>query len=748
MEFTTTRRVFGKIVVGGSVLLGLRHLFAPRRGVAQTFGHTGSTSPPDRSPAPHHALVVIGSGFGGTMTALSVAREFDRRGKGESVLILERGTWWTTPVETVQDREVKTYDFLQKRDQPVQFWSSADDGKGLRDLVLRCIRSPLNRGGFLGTILGWFGLRPPNQVGLYDLTVFRKPDGTKAGVTVARAAGVGGGSLVYLNVTIRPPRAVFDDDRWPLSWSYAHTPSPAVDSADAYYDLARDAIGKGVLSALDNRDRVQENRRAKPVNTGLSNVATRSPLLDPHWQILPDPDNARRGLKRLHPRPSSHQPPPTDPHSDSNDPRNDLWITRARVFQTAASAVTEEYGTVDSSINDIDVSVAYNPGDFPKNYCERQGRCMLGCLPGARQTLNKQLMRAIFGAPPPGELTTDTPADFPAGRITLEALAEVDVIRARPEGGYEITYRNPTKPFDGLRRVSADRIIVAAGTIGTNEIMLRSKERGTLPNLSDKVGWGFSTNGDYIAFLEKTTRYVNLTRGPMTTSFAHFAKGDRRAFHTVEDNGIPRVLTTLVGRGVEALQALGSGDLEKIAGLVAAKLKEEPAEALSHVPSGEDLTARMICVNAMGCEQAVGRFTRERDILGGTDLRLERTDGEFHEDPIYREIKATLARLARMLTDDPSGKFVNPFEEIDMVGCSHPLGGCRMATSSEGGVVDEWGRVFSTDVHGHDRAFHKGLYIADGSIMPTALGVNPSLTIAALALRIADHIVSELRAET
>ena len=63
--------------------------------------------------------------------------------------------------------------------------------------------------------------------------------------------------------------------------------------------------------------------------------------------------------------------------------------------------------------------------------------------------------------------------------------------------------------------VTADMVIVSAGCLGTNEIMLRSKERGTLPNLSDQVGVGFSTNGDYLAFLEKTRERASLVRGPV-----------------------------------------------------------------------------------------------------------------------------------------------------------------------------------------------------------------------------------------
>jgi cholesterol oxidase len=70
-----------------------------------------------------------------------------------------------------------------------------------------------------------------------------------------------------------------------------------------------------------------------------------------------------------------------------------------------------------------------------------------------------------------------------------------------------------------------------------------------------------------------------------------------------------------------------------------------------------------------------------------------------------------------------------------------------MAEDTEHGVVDEYGRVFDKrkrDNENQKQRFYEGLYIADGAIVPTALGVNPSLTISALALRIADKIIEEL----
>ncbi len=69
---------------------------------------------------------------------------------------------------------------------------------------------------------------------------------------------------------------------------------------------------------------------------------------------------------------------------------------------------------------------------------------------------------------------------------------------------------------------------------------------------------------------------------------------------------------------------------------------------------------------------------------------------------------------------------------------AHPLGGCRMGATVADGVVDDRGRVFDPSSRAGARAVHPGLYVVDGSIMPGNPGVNPSLTITALA----EHVMS------
>ena len=674
---------------------------------------------------PRYAVVVVGTGFGGTLTALTLAREFQRRNRGERVLMLERGTWWTTPVGTVQDREVETAGFLRGKGQPVQYWAPAENFRGFVDLYTRCFR------------------RKRNEDGLYDLTVFGRRGllgvAKSDGVNIMHASGVGGGSLVYSNITIPPPDLVFDDPRWP-AWDKP--------DRDGWFALARDAIGSGALNALDKADpdRDPNTPPRKPVNTGPSNIVVRSSGLDPGWRTPPTVP----GAKQLDPA--------KYPDETAAGRADDLWIDRGRVLQLKLSRLTQDYGAVDLAIGDKPLV-----DGKPRNYCERQGRCNVGCLPGARNTLNKQLMAAVHGT------FRGDPAQL-AGFLELRPLAEVDLVRALPGGGYRIEYRqrDAGKPHRTRRRaVLADRVVLAAGCVGTTELLLRCQQAGSIPNLSTRVGDGFSTNGDYIAFLPETRYRLSLTRGPVTTSFGHFNTpeagngGDPAKFHTVEDQGIPRALASLVGHGVPLLRSLSKGrsrplfiayavaryGLSRVGAYVRALFRNQRTRQ-EQFASEDEWVLKMMCVVAMGRDRSVGRF-RLGSGWRDTKLRLDRTDGlRFVDDPIYREIEGTLARLARELSDDPAAEFQNPFlgPGAELAGgrsvtLTHPLGGCVMADSAEQGVVDAFGRVFDRGTGG----VHPGLYVADGSAIPTALGVNPSLTISAVALRTAHHIVAELQ---
>jgi len=703
----------------------------------------------------HFDLVVIGTGFGGTMTALSVAYTMESRLAARApnapplrILMLERGTWWTTPMETIQDKQVKTRDFLIWKGQPTQEWSSLNDYRGMLDLVRRC-RYSVSR-----------------PQGLYDFAAIGKHglfNARNDGVSVLRASGVGGGSLIYSKILIRPPENLFEDPRWPGAWRGG----AGAELRSRMYRRALTGVTHGVEALFPGKATVFTGL------SGPSNILMRAPGQPPAaiataLPAVPRADGAR-----------THWQIKLQDEQLLKNPEREL-IDRARVFQTAISKLTMHYGTVDLSINDMEFAGgARNTGlkQPGTNVCERHGRCNIGCLPGAGQTLNKQLMRAVYGTPDTVSLEPRAPQNGPCNlknvALQLRALAEVDHVSAAEDGGYTVHYRQrrsedpATLPEATV--ISADRVIFAAGSLGTSELLLRSRQRHLeskgaqgLGGLSDKVGHGFSPNGDHIAFLADTKERVNLTYGPVTTSFGQFKPDapQARGFHNIEDQGVPRSLAALTGYGVEAMQKLAEDEgVERFfTGLggaltalnqifsrtpVRTYAASGPTDLSADRPESEDeLTARMMCVVAQGKDDANGQFRLEDN-----RLRMARTDGKrFHDDDIYKSIDETLDKLADKLRPEGSkARFINPMSQLPgqkrLVLTSHPLGGCPMGESIASGVVDEWGRVFHQP--GTGKTFHSGLYIADGSMIPSALGVNPALTISAVALRVADKVLAE-----
>lgn len=757
---TTRRRFIDSLRRLG--LAGTTAPFLPGCGTLRADG-------PAPAPSAHHDLVVIGSGFGGSLAALRVAYRLQERAAGRngapaiSLLMLERGTWWTTPTETVQDKQVLTRDFLISKGQATQEWSALSDVRSMIDLAGRCRYTESRPQGL-------FDFHPIGKRGLFNLR--------NDGVAVLRASAVGGGSLIYSKILLRPPETLFDDPRWPGAWRGAAGAALRTD----LYRWALRGVTVGVETLPPQLDAKGPGRTDTFTGmTGPSQIVLRSPGLAPtSIEVAPatlqraDPDRVIWRIKLA------------NPSRLAADARDGELIDRARIFQTAMAALTPNYGTVNLSINDMDFTppkplgrgeaehanwqkALRKPGT---NYCERHGRCNIGCLPGAGQTLNKQLFRAIWG----GIDTRGTERRLPeAGEcvlrqvaFSLETLTEVTHLEEREGGGWLVHYRQrpasdpAAAPVNVV--VSADRVIVAAGSLGSTELLLRSQQRGTLRGLSAKLGDGFSPNGDHIAFLPETKERVNLNFGPVTTSYGQFNANAPRAegFHQVEDQGIPRSLSPLVGHGMPVIQKLAAGEgIDRYVLALGDALRATHRMFTARPPRSyaatgptdlsadrpeleEELTTRMMCIVAQGKDAANGRLRLEDD-----RLRLERTDGKrYHEDPIYDEIRKTLDRLAEQLR--PAGsqaKFLSPLAEVKIplaeraVLTSHPLGGCAMGENVEAGVVDERGRVFRRPEAGG--GVHPGLYVADGSTVPTALGVNPALTISAIALRVAEGVVRE-----
>ena len=164
-------------------------------------------------------VIIIGSGFGATALAI------DQSNKGKSVLILERGVWWSTP-ELSAENPLNPYLKARPDTQPVQYWPRPDHRRGLIDF-LAIVSATGAIGGlqdFADGVIDFFsGQKRPRP--LYRYWNFDQVD-------VVSAMGVGGGSLIYSNVTLEP---FFDGGNYPVmaNWPASAKLSQADYAADS-----------------------------------------------------------------------------------------------------------------------------------------------------------------------------------------------------------------------------------------------------------------------------------------------------------------------------------------------------------------------------------------------------------------------------------------------------------------------------------------------------------------------------------
>ena len=403
-----------------------------------------------------------------------------------------------------------------------------------------------------------------------------------------------------------------------------------------------------------------------------------------------------------------------------------LYFDRSRVLKEAAADVSAKLGIelpwspLELSILEYDPERGADSGAAREHtFCRRQGRCIFGCLPGARETLDRSLYDHALSKSDAG--------------ATLLPLAEATRLR-RVEGGYEVTFRDQRRGGDE-KKVSATSLFLAAGTLGTVELLLRSREEGGL-ELSDRLGQGFSTNCDFGAFIVDTAKPVNSAEGPINTCGVR-AVVDGMHF-TLEDTGIPSMVAPTIATSIRLIDTFVRRRLfrGKLRLTWLGQSFRDLKMLLPNLPDTYDpkdvrteaeTVANIFLFHVMGQDDASGRFTL-RD--GKLDLRWEKP---VVSQPTFEKARELCVEFAAAM----GGRYV-PMDEalpqLRRLTITHPLGGCGIGPTREAGVVDEYGRVY--DARGDtDTSVHEGLYVVDGSSMPGALGVNPTLTISAQALK-------------
>jgi cholesterol oxidase len=352
--------------------------------------------------------------------------------------------------------------------------------------------------------------------------------------------------------------------------------------------------------------------------------------------------------------------------------------------------------------------------------CTCCGDCVSGCNYGAKNTV---LMNYLPDARNHG-----------AQIFTRVAVRFLE----RKEGRWLVHYQlldTGRERFDAPPMFcSADIVVLAAGSLGSTEILLRSRDNGL--SLSKQLGRRFTGNGDVLAFSYNSDQVVNGVGwgqrdkgdldpvGPCITGVIDLRRQpELEQGMVIEEGSIPGALASVLPVAMAAgAKATGTDTDQGVADFV-----KESARELDSLVQGpyQGAVRNTQTYLAMAHDDGEGRME-----LKGDRLRIQWPD--VGRQPIFGQIARNLEQATRPL----GGTYLsNPIWSkllSNRLITVHPLGGCVLGEDATQGVVNHKGQVFSGS---SGSGVYEGLYVCDGSVIPRPLGVNPLLTISALSER-------------
>jgi cholesterol oxidase len=372
----------------------------------------------------------------------------------------------------------------------------------------------------------------------------------------------------------------------------------------------------------------------------------------------------------------------------------DLGLTAAKFHPTRVGVF---FGTPGETVPD-----PYFGGEGPDRAgCVHCGRCMVGCPHNAKNTLDKNYL-------------------YLAERRGAVVVPERFVTDVRPVGaadgaeGYAVTAQHPGAWARRRRTVLRARgVVVAAGPLGTNQLLASCKHNGSLPALSDHLGAEVRTNAESIGALTLRDRDADVSDGVSISG----------SLYTSEDMHFEHVTYGGAGDSMGLLFAPMTGDGSRLTRplKLLARILLHPIDFLK-AKQTRGWSTRSMLVGAMWNRDGAVRLQARRRWLG-RGVRLQTQPDPFNPNPTYiPEVTEFLTAMAEKYEAIPqlwaTEAFNKPFT-------AHILGGAVIGTDPGAGVVDSANRVFG----------YQNLLVTDGSAVPYNPGINPSLTISALAER-------------
>ncbi len=377
------------------------------------------------------------------------------------------------------------------------------------------------------------------------------------------------------------------------------------------------------------------------------------------------------------------------------------------------------------AVEPIPLHVAHTSGanaaGVHQDACTQCGDCCAGCNIGAKTTVASTYL-----------------AD--ADAFGAEIFTEMRVLSLAKEadGRWRIWLR-PEYWEEGTQKVSltADIVVLGAGTLGSTEILLRSRQEGLA--LSDWLGARFTSNGDAIAIAYNNDVSVNGV-GVGNPPKAHVPAVGQAVNGLLDLRDDPEVRDGLAIVDC-ALPSAFAPLLPALFAPGGALLGEHELRDVSDELDAAGRAAESLIKGAyQGAVHNTQTFLAVGHDAGNGLMRLQddKIVIEWTNGPRQRVFQRIEAAL-KQATEATGGTYMrNPASERVFGGnlmTVHPLGGCTMGADRTSGVVNHKGQVFDAGDASDASAVHAGLYVCDGAVIPCPLGIHPLLTITALAER-------------
>ncbi|GGS80260.1 GMC family oxidoreductase N-terminal domain-containing protein [Streptomyces violaceus] len=340
--------------------------------------------------------------------------------------------------------------------------------------------------------------------------------------------------------------------------------------------------------------------------------------------------------------------------------------------------------------------------------CAECGECMTGCRHGAKNTLNENYLHLAEKA----------------GAV-VHPLTTVVSVTDDSRGGYAVA----TLPTDDRRKAkgrtyTARKVVLAAGTYGTQTLLHRMKAGGQLPYISDKLGELTRTNSEALVGAQTDDRRYRKAHGARKADFTR-GVAITSSIHPDENTHIEPVR---YGKGSNSMGGLsilqvpyarGASGTSRVLGFLAHAAKH-PMLVLRSLSNRRWSERTIIGLVMQSLDNSLTTYLKPSG--AGRGLLTAR---QGHGAPNPKQIKAATESASALAAEINGFAGSNVGELMGTPLTAHFLGGCPIGASRETGVIDPYHRLYG----------HPGISVVDGAAVSANLGVNPSLTITAQAER-------------